>query len=244
MESAPSVLSGAVALMSLSVKSSLAEAMLAKGDRAVALGGRDGDGVALDPGDFARDLLGAVLRLGEADPRLMPGPVGKVLEPGQRAVDAGRADLEPVAAGDRVAARFLLGVEHVGQAPRQRLAIGDVELARLAPLGHHLQCRIARPADHRHAHEVEAEGLGLGLDQGRQSGKIGHDRPLHGQNVSRTGAAWAPASGIWRCRGEAIDIGASPYRAQADEMRPPLVESGWPGATDPTRWRGAVKRGE
>ena len=119
----------------------------------------------------------------------MPGPVG--ISPASRVSGRsmpGELTFEPVAAGDRVAAGFLLGVEHLAQPPRQSLAIGDVELPGLAPLGHHLQRRIGRPADHRHAHEVEAEGLGLGLDQGRQSGKIGHDRPLHGQNVSRTGA--------------------------------------------------------
>ena len=41
IKSAPSVLSGAVALMSLSVKSSLADAMLAKSTCALALGRRD-----------------------------------------------------------------------------------------------------------------------------------------------------------------------------------------------------------
>ena len=48
-ESAPSVSSGAVALMSLSVSSSLAEAMLRKGMCARALGGRHADRVAVDP---------------------------------------------------------------------------------------------------------------------------------------------------------------------------------------------------
>ena len=40
-----------------------------------------------------------------------------------------------------------------------------VELARVGPLGHHLERRVGLAADHRHAHEVEAERLGLGFDQ-------------------------------------------------------------------------------
>ena len=57
-------------------------------------------------------LLTSVPRILEAQPGLVPRPVGIIAEAGERAVDPGRTDLEPVAALDRV-----VGVEPVGQSP-------------------------------------------------------------------------------------------------------------------------------
>src|SRR5580765_1864766 len=47
-------------------------------------------------------LLASLVRLGEGDPGLVPGPVAVILKAGQRPVDSGRTDLEPIAALDRV----------------------------------------------------------------------------------------------------------------------------------------------
>ena len=88
IKSAPSVLSGAVALMSLSVKSSLADAMFER-DLGSPLGVATHD-IVVDSFDDAGNLLGAVERLGKLEPRLMPRPVGKVPWAGQRPVDARR----------------------------------------------------------------------------------------------------------------------------------------------------------
>jgi hypothetical protein len=120
MESAPSVLSGAVALMSLSVSRSLAECDRAERNGVgLAVLDRDPDVSPSVPRACPRIACGRP-RLGERDPRLVPGPVVEILEAGQRPVDAGRADLEPVAARDRVAPFGLQRVEHFRQAARNR----------------------------------------------------------------------------------------------------------------------------
>ena len=127
MVSAPSVLSGAVALMSLSVKSSLAECDV--GERrpgARPLGVVDADRRRRRCRRCVpRNLLGAVDWLGELDPGLMPRPVGIILAAGQRPVDAGRADFEPVGALDRVAAS-LPARRAARTAPRQRAQSSSV----------------------------------------------------------------------------------------------------------------------
>ena len=110
----------------------------------------------------------------EVDPGLVALPVVIIREPGQRPVDAGRADLEPVGLLDRVGSRRA----RLGQPPRQPRAILERQLARVGPLGHHLQRRIGRAADHLDAHEREPLGLRLGLDQPGQFGDIRHAR-LH-----------------------------------------------------------------
>src|SRR5690348_12660330 len=104
-----------------------------------------------EPFDRAGELLPSLVRLAERDPRLEAGPVGKVVRTRERTVDARRADLEPVAAVDRVGE-----VEELGQAVRDALAIGDVELARVGPLGHDLERRVGCSADHHHAPPVRA----------------------------------------------------------------------------------------
>ena len=193
MVSAPSVLSGAVALMSLSVKSSLADAMAEKG-KAWAWPSLP---VSLTlspstPSSVPENCLRPSQRLGERDARLVAGPVGEILEPGQRPVDARRADFEPVAALDRV-----VGVEPVGQAARNRLAIGKVELAGVGALGHHLQRRVGRAADHRHAHELIAEALHLGLDPLGDGLQCSATRRSARKSKSLSDRGrWAPASGI------------------------------------------------
>jgi hypothetical protein len=125
--------------------------------------------VPFDSLQRAGQLLAAADLLGEAEPRLVAGPVGEILRPGQRPVDARRGDFEPIGLLDRVG-----GVEHLREPPRQPLAILEGELARVRPLGHHLQRRIALAADHRHPHEREALGFRLGLDQPGQFGDVRH----------------------------------------------------------------------
>ena len=60
-----------------------------------------------------------------------------------------------------------------------------VELARVGPLGHDLQRRVGRAADHRHAHEVEAQFLDGGLDQASDGSGVGQTRFLEYSNPLR-----------------------------------------------------------
>src|SRR3954451_1721306 len=144
-------------------------------------------GLVFDPLERARILPPVALKgFSEGDPRLVAGPIGKILEAGQRPVDAGRAHFEPVAAIDRIAQ-----IEHIRQAARDSLAIGEVELARVGALSHHLQRRVRAAADHRQAHELVAEVLNLGLDDPLQAGYVRQSNSLcmYVSNVSRTGPA-------------------------------------------------------
>ena len=89
----------------------------------------DRDEVALDADQVARQLLATVLeRLGQVQPRLVRLPVRIVLEPGERPVDPRRADLEPIGMVERVLARFLQRIEHIGDAARQVGSIADAKL--------------------------------------------------------------------------------------------------------------------
>ena len=135
--------------------------------------------LAVQAVQLAGKLLAVAARLLERNPRFVTDPVGIILEPSQRPIDAGRADLEPEAALDRV-----LAVEPVGQAARDGLAIGEIELARVGPLGHHLQGRIGRAADHRHAHELVAEAFHLGLDPAGETRNVGHMNSIELKRLS------------------------------------------------------------
>jgi hypothetical protein len=44
------------------------------------------------------------------------------------------------------------------------------------PLGHDLERRVRRAADHHHANEVVAEAFDLGLDQSFKAGNVRHAR--------------------------------------------------------------------
>src|SRR3546814_20055188 len=79
--------------------------------------------IVVKPQKLSFELLAAVLRLQQPDARDMAHPVGIILRPGQRAVDAGRADFKPVFAFYRVRL-----VQQVRQAAADRLAIGALEL--------------------------------------------------------------------------------------------------------------------
>ena len=209
--------------MSSSVSSSLAEAMAANGMSRGALGRGDADGVAVDALDRARDLLGAVDRLGELEARFVPGPVGIIGAAGQRAVDAGRADFEPVAALDRVAALGFQRVEHFRQPARNRLAIGERRAG---------ACRAARPSPAASGPTsppiiaTRTRSKPRALTSGSISCvKRGECRPsavLHAKIKTVSG----PASGgsqpqhRWRCRGESGDIGvARPAQAVSAAQR-------------------------
>src|SRR5579884_3905729 len=127
------------------------------------------DVIAHDSIEGPRELFASIARLAKRDARLVPGPVGIVLEAGQRAIDAGRADFEPIAALDRIAE-----VEHMAQPPRDLLAIVEVELTRVRALGHDLQSGVGASADHAHAHEIVPELLHLGFDHPRKAFDVGH----------------------------------------------------------------------
>ncbi len=122
----------------------------------------------LDPEQLAAQLAVIADRLVERDVHVVPGPVGEILRPGQRAVDAGAADLELVGAFDQLLAAVLDGVDRVGDAARQRHALLDDQLPARRILGHDLQRALAvafgAGIEQLHAHELEAERLGLGFD--------------------------------------------------------------------------------
>jgi hypothetical protein len=128
-------------------------------------------------------LLAAIARRGERHTRLVPGPVGKVLEPSERSVDSWRTDLKAVAPLDRVGE-----IKAIRKVARDLLAIFDVELPGVGTLGHDLQRRVGCAADHHHAHEIVAEAPHLGLYQPLKTGNVGHARSTLSPKVSRTGA--------------------------------------------------------
>ena len=112
MVSAPWVVSGAVALMSLSVKSNLADAMDANGKACVSPSlVRMRTCSSSMPWSIPGEILAALVRFGEHQPSLVARPIGIILQAGERPVDARRADLEAVAALDRVAASERLASE-------------------------------------------------------------------------------------------------------------------------------------
>ena len=71
-----------------------------------------------------------------------------ILDPGERPVDAGRADLELPGTRHRI-----VDVEHGTDRGGDRLAILDPDLRAVRPVGHHLHGR-ALAAEHGDAHEL------------------------------------------------------------------------------------------
>ena len=110
-------------------------------------------------------------RLDHGHARLMPCPVGKILEPGQRPVDARRTNLKPVRRLDRIAPLSLQLVQNIGQAAGDTRAIVNIKLACIGAFSHDLQCLII-PAEQLYAHEIETQGFHLRLNQLRQGGHI------------------------------------------------------------------------
>ena len=94
----------------------------------------------------------------------MAGEAVPVLGAGQRAVDAGGADLQRPGAGDRV-----LHVQHGAERVTDRLAVGDGDLAAVGAVGHHLHGGTVAAED-RDAHEFVAHAFQCGRDDGGQPG--------------------------------------------------------------------------
>ena len=139
------------------------------------------------PAKRSGELLAAAQRLGERDAGLMALPIVIIGEPCQRPVDPRRADLETVAALDRIASLRFQCVEFLGQLARNLFAVAEVELTRRRVLGHDLKRGVRRAAQERHAHEPIAEAFNLGLQQCIQRGNVRHSI-FQRSNVSRTGA--------------------------------------------------------
>ena len=112
-----------------------------------------------------------------------PAQSAKSLSAGQRAVDAGRADLEAIAAFDRVA-----GVESFRQSARDSFAIGEVELARVG--GSAITCSVGSDVPPIIATRTrsKAKAFTSGSINLREAGYIGHSCSWESPNVSRTGA--------------------------------------------------------
>ena len=73
------------------------------------IGEDDNDAIVIDRADFAPETLAAIDHVGEFDLGLVAQRAPVVAEAHQRPVDAGRGNLQPVFAGDRV-----VEVEHGG----------------------------------------------------------------------------------------------------------------------------------
>ena len=147
MVSAPSVQSGAVALMSLSVRAAWPMRCWRSGMRGLALARHvDADVVAVDarsrsPENCLRPSIGSA-RLIRAS---WPFQSSIVREPGQRPVDAGRADLEPVGLLDRVApsasSASSMSESRRDSARNRRASAGACRAARPSPAASDRTCR-------------------------------------------------------------------------------------------------------
>ena len=104
------------------------------------------DGVAVDAVE-RRPKIACGRRCGSASVMRAswPGPVGIVLEPGQRPVDAGRADLEPVAVLDRVVLRRAARTGAARSARNRRGRAGACRAARPSPAASGRTCRRSSP---------------------------------------------------------------------------------------------------
>src|SRR5512134_351334 len=120
--------------------------------------GRDPDLARLVALERAAEPLAALDRLAQLDLGLVAAPVLEIRRPDERAIDAGRGDLEPVAAGHRI-----VRIEQRRHLTRNRLAIVDADAA-VRPLGHDLH-RLSVPPRHLDPHETEAQVLEHRLDE-------------------------------------------------------------------------------
>ena len=111
------------------------------------------------PEHGAGEAAAAVERGGELDAGEVAGEAVPVLGPGQRPVDARRADFQRPGGGQRV-----LDVEHGAEGDAEGLAIGDAERGAVGALGHHLHGRPLAP-EHGDAHQLVAQSVERGRDQ-------------------------------------------------------------------------------
>ena len=134
------------------------------------------DLLALDAGEHALEALAVLGQPVELELGLEAVVGLEVLQPGQRPVDAGRGDLEPVFARDRIG-----GVQHLGDRAGQAGAVLDVHVAVGGPLGHDLQGAAGLGAAHQpQADDLVADGLGDGVEQLQQLAvfrRLGPQRP-------------------------------------------------------------------
>ena len=200
-----------MALISLSVKMSLADAMLAKSTSRSPLGVATRIVSPSIPSMIPETCLavstGSTNLIRASCPAQSPKSERRV---SGRSMPGGR-DFQAIGAFDEVSPAFLERVDDVGNGARQVGAIVDSELPRFRPLGHDLQRRVRLAADHRHAHEVEAQILDGGLDQASDGASIswlvGQPASLV-QNLSAAGPTPARPQRLTMSRNEG-DIGAS-----------------------------------
>ena len=124
--------------------------------RVVAMDARE---MALGAEQLAAEPLAALGGHRHLDLHLIAGVALEIRLPHQRPVDAGRRQLQPVGAIDRIGR-----VEHRRQRARARLAIVDRHRA-VGPLGHHLHGAAVEPR-HAHAHQAIAQAFQHRLDHG------------------------------------------------------------------------------
>ena len=177
------------------------------------------DRVALDAGERAAEPLAALMGDRHLDLHEMAGIALEIGAAHQRPVDAGRGNLQPIGAVDRIG-----DIEHRRQRPRDRLAILDLHRS-VGPFRHDLD-GAAGFAGNLDPHQPVAHAL------------------QHRRRRPPTPAPPCPA----RRRGAARQAGRRPRNQQLDRSCPGsksvLLALGWPGlsAVRPCypNWPGAI----
>ena len=161
--------------------------------------------VALDAGEIAGQLLAAVDLLGQPDPRLVPRPVGEILQPGQRPVDAGRRHFEPVRLLDRIASRRTRRRCGATDRRNRRSSAGACRAARPSPAasGRRRRRTSSRARDRSRALAPRARSIA----------SVGRCRPCDGPDKQvRRRKRELPTSSPDDVENVAIDIGRSAPR--------------------------------
>ena len=140
----------------------------------------------------AAEALASVDRPGELDPRFEPAEPIVIFGANQRTIDARRADLEHVGAGDRVG-----DIEKGRDRAADLGAVLDRHRLVVAPLGHDLKRRPAAAGDD-HPHEAIAHRLERRLDRLRDTVRVDQETgspciSIPGRSgLTETGSATGP----------------------------------------------------
>ena len=154
--------------MRSSVRTSLARAIAASGRRTSPARSRAGHRRRRRPSRRPRKRLRPSTGCAQLDLGLEPGEAVVILRPHQRPVDAGRADLEHVGAGDRIG-----DIEQRRDGVADRGAVLDRHRRVVEPLGHDLQRRAASAGEddphdaiaHRRERRLDHPRDAVGIDQ-------------------------------------------------------------------------------
>ena len=126
--------------------------------RVVALDARE---MAFGAEQLSAEPLAAFDRHRHLDLHEIAGVAFEIGLPHQRAVDAGRRQLQPVGAIDRI------GASSTGDSAREHVSQSSIVMRAVGPLGHHLH-GAAVGARHAHAHQPIAQAFQHGLDDRRR----------------------------------------------------------------------------